>query len=134
MAQSKRSLLGRSCRIGPRRAPRHGGRRGGRAEGHGKREGGAGAGGEQGDAAPEAPRKPPPYTIPEEDPFVGRPGRDEIFAYGLRNPWRFSFDRAEDRIAIGDVGNYRFEEIDILPLSKASGATSAGPTTRATRP
>ena len=38
-------------------------------------------------------RRPRSYTVPHSNPFVGRPGRDEIFSYGLRNPWRFSFDR-----------------------------------------
>jgi glucose/arabinose dehydrogenase len=63
-----------------------------------------------------------PYTTPKDNPYVGRPGRDEIFAYGLRNPWRFSFDRATGNLTIGDVGNERFEEIDILPARKALGA------------
>jgi hypothetical protein len=63
-----------------------------------------------------------PYTIPRDNPLVGRPGRDEIFAYGFRNPWRFSFDRATGALAIGDVGDQRFEEIDYLPARKASGA------------
>jgi glucose/arabinose dehydrogenase len=63
-----------------------------------------------------------PYTVPRENPFVGRPGRDEIFAYGFRNPWRFSFDRATGAMAIGDVGDERFEEIDYLPARKARGA------------
>jgi hypothetical protein len=52
------------------------------------------------------------YTIPETNPYVGRPGRDEIWHYGLRNPWRFSFDRANGNMAIGDVGQDRREEID----------------------
>jgi glucose/arabinose dehydrogenase len=63
-----------------------------------------------------------PYTVPPDNPFMGRPGRDEIFAYGLRNPWRFSFDPATGSIAIGDVGDQRFEEIDYLPVRKALGA------------
>ena len=62
------------------------------------------------------------YTIPRDNPLVGRPGRDEIFAYGFRNPWRFSFDRATEAMAIGDVGDERFEEIDYLPAGKARGA------------
>jgi Glucose / Sorbosone dehydrogenase len=63
-----------------------------------------------------------PYTVPPDNPLVGRPGRDEIFAYGFRNPWRFSFDRATGAMAIGDVGDERFEEIDYLPARKALGA------------
>ena len=62
------------------------------------------------------------YTVPRDNPYVGRPGRDEIFAYGLRNPWRFSFDRATGNLTIGDVGDDRFEEVDILPAAKARGA------------
>ena len=45
-----------------------------------------------------------PYEIPPDNPFVGIPGRDEIWAYGLRNPWRFSFDRLTGDMFIGDVG------------------------------
>jgi glucose/arabinose dehydrogenase len=63
-----------------------------------------------------------PYTVPPDNPFVGRPGRDEIWAYGLRNPRRFSFDRRTKTIAIGDVGNNRYEEIDYLPIAKSRGA------------
>jgi glucose/arabinose dehydrogenase len=63
-----------------------------------------------------------PYSIPADNPFVGRHGRDEIYSYGLRNPWRFSFDRATDLMAIGDVGQDRFEEIDMLPVAGAKGA------------
>jgi glucose/arabinose dehydrogenase len=70
---------------------------------------------------PRAARRAP-YTIPPDNPFARRPGRDEIFAYGLRNPWRFSFDRATGAMAIGDVGDQRFEEIDYLPARKALGA------------
>jgi hypothetical protein len=54
-----------------------------------------------------------PYRIPEGNPFVGRPGRDEIWAYGLRNPWRFGFDPATKALVIGDVGQLSAEEIDI---------------------
>jgi glucose/arabinose dehydrogenase len=68
-----------------------------------------------------------PYTIPADNPFVGRPGRDEIWAYGLRNPRRFSFDRRTKTIAIGDVGNNRYEEIDYLPIAKSRGANFGWP-------
>ncbi|MGB7587887.1 MAG: PQQ-dependent sugar dehydrogenase [Solirubrobacterales bacterium] len=66
-----------------------------------------------------------PYTVPPDNPFVGKPGRDEIYSYGLRNPFRFSFDTtssAQPRIAIGDVGQNRFEELDYTTLAAASGA------------
>jgi glucose/arabinose dehydrogenase len=63
-----------------------------------------------------------PYTVPKDNPYVRRPGRDEVWAYGLRNPWRFSFDRPTQTIAIGDVGNDRYEEVDFLPARKARGA------------
>ena len=66
-----------------------------------------------------------PYTVPASNPFVGKPGRDEIYSYGLRNPFRFSFDTTtakQPRIAIGDVGQDRFEELDYLTVGKARGA------------
>lgn len=52
------------------------------------------------------------YLIPSSNPYVGRTGRDEIWQRGLRNPWRFSFDRANGNLWIGDVGQNRYEEID----------------------
>ncbi len=64
-----------------------------------------------------------PYRVPRTNPFVGLPGaRPEIFASGLRNPWRFSFDRRSRTIAIGDVGERDVEEINFLPLARAVGA------------
>lgn len=66
-----------------------------------------------------------PYSIPASNPFVGRPGRGEIYSYGLRNPFRFSFDTvtaARPRIAIADVGQDRFEELDYLGVGSAAGA------------
>jgi Glucose / Sorbosone dehydrogenase len=66
-----------------------------------------------------------PYGIPSGNPFVGRAGRDEIFAYGLRNPWRFSFDSY--RIAIGDVGHASWEEVDLLRIADARGANFGWP-------
>jgi glucose/arabinose dehydrogenase len=66
-----------------------------------------------------------PYTVPASNPFVGKPGRDEIYSYGLRNPFRFSFDTvsaAQPRIAIGDVGQNRFEELDYTTVAAANGA------------
>jgi glucose/arabinose dehydrogenase len=52
------------------------------------------------------------YDIPPGNPLVGRKGLDEIWDFGLRNPWRWSFDRATGDLWIGDVGQDRFEEID----------------------
>ena len=66
-----------------------------------------------------------PYRIPASNPFVGRAGRDEIFAYGFRNPWRFAFDSW--RIAIGDVGQTSWEEVDLLPTPDARGANFGWP-------
>jgi glucose/arabinose dehydrogenase len=65
-----------------------------------------------------------PYSVPADNPFVGRAGRDEIYSYGLRNPFRFSFDssKGQPRIAIADVGQNRFEELDYTTLAAASGA------------
>jgi len=55
------------------------------------------------------------YTIPSGNPFRGRSGaRAEIYAYGLRNPWRFSFDRRTNDLSIGDVGQNDVEEIDFV--------------------
>jgi glucose/arabinose dehydrogenase len=53
-----------------------------------------------------------PYAIPPGNPFVGTNGLDEIWAYGLRNPWRFSFDRQNGDLYIGDVGQNLWEEVD----------------------
>ncbi len=69
-----------------------------------------------------------PYTVPRSNPYVGRAGRDEIFSYGLRNPFRFSFDSATGNLAIGDVGQGRWEEIDYVTRSRASGSYFGWPT------
>jgi glucose/arabinose dehydrogenase len=56
------------------------------------------------------------YTIPSGNPFRGRAGAlPEIYAYGLRNPWRFSFDRRTGALTIGDVGQDQIEEVDFIP-------------------
>ncbi|MHC4447082.1 MAG: PQQ-dependent sugar dehydrogenase [Planctomycetota bacterium] len=60
-----------------------------------------------------------PYAIPPDNPFVGVPGVDEIYAYGMRNPFKFSFDDGpggDGRLFLGDVGQNLFEEIDIVEL------------------
>ncbi|HEX9681960.1 MAG TPA: PQQ-dependent sugar dehydrogenase [Acidimicrobiales bacterium] len=63
------------------------------------------------------------YTIPADNPFVGQPGaRGEIWAYGLRNPFKFSFDSATGDLWIGDVGQSRREEIDYAPAPGGKGA------------
>jgi len=62
-----------------------------------------------------------PYSSPPDNPFVGQRGHDEIWAYGLRNPWRFSFDRATGRLFAGDVGQVTREEIDIITRGRNYG-------------
>ncbi len=63
-----------------------------------------------------------PYAIPPTNPFVGNPDfLDEIWAYGLRNPWRFSFDKATGDLYIGDVGQNQWEEIDFQPATSTGG-------------
>jgi glucose/arabinose dehydrogenase len=63
------------------------------------------------------------YTIPRGNPFARQGGkRAEIWAYGLRNPWRFAFDRATGDLVIGDVGQDLQEEIDFVPAGTGTGA------------
>lgn len=63
-----------------------------------------------------------PYTVPADNPFVDQEGfRPEIWAVGLRNPWRFSFDRGTGDLYIGDVGQGAYEEINVQPHDSAGG-------------
>ncbi|GAA3447948.1 PQQ-dependent sugar dehydrogenase [Planomonospora venezuelensis] len=66
-----------------------------------------------------------PYKVPEDNPFAGRQGaKPEIWAYGLRNPWRFTFDRKTGDLWIGDVGQNEWEEVDHQP--KGEGGRNYG--------
>ncbi len=62
------------------------------------------------------------YTIPPDNPFVSTGGAPEVWAYGLRNPWRFSFDRQTGDLYIGDVGQNQWEEVNFLPAGSTGGA------------
>ena len=55
-----------------------------------------------------------PYSIPQDNPFVGTDGLDEIYAYGFRNPWKFCFDPETEKLFVADVGQDKWEEIDII--------------------
>jgi glucose/arabinose dehydrogenase len=67
-----------------------------------------------------------PYTIPPGNPFAMRPGaRPEIFAFGLRSPWRFTFWQRE--LILADVGEQRFEEVNLLDLDRSAGANLGWP-------
>src|SRR4029079_7785545 len=66
--------------------------------------------------------RPRPYTVPADNPFVTTAGAlPEIWSYGFRNPWRFSFDRATGDLGIGDVGQSAWEEVDRQPASSGGG-------------
>jgi len=63
-----------------------------------------------------------PYTVPADNSFVGNPNaRPEVWSYGLRNPWRFSFDRSNADLYIGDVGESGVEEIDVSTAADGAG-------------
>jgi glucose/arabinose dehydrogenase len=73
------------------------------------------------------PRPGGGYDVPRDNPFIGRDGaRPAIYAYGLRNPYRFSFDRASGGLAIGDVGASNVEEIDFVPNRRGRGRAPFG--------
>jgi hypothetical protein len=71
------------------------------------------------------PGQSPAYSIPPGNPFAAGPGRDEIWAYGLRNPWRFSFDRVNGDMVIADVGQEAREEVDFAS-SPGTGVVGGG--------
>ncbi|HLZ28337.1 MAG TPA: PQQ-dependent sugar dehydrogenase [Chloroflexota bacterium] len=69
-----------------------------------------------------------PYAVPASNPFVNQPGaRGEIWSYGFRNPWRFSFDRMTGDMWIGDVGDAKWEEVDFQPASSPGGENYGWP-------
>jgi glucose/arabinose dehydrogenase len=83
------------------------------------------------DPTPSAGR---PYTIPPDNPFVGTGGaRGEIWAFGLRNPWRFSFDRETGDLWIGDVGQDAVEEVDFAAAGSKGGENYGWPGMEGTR-
>ena len=60
-----------------------------------------------------------PYGVPRDNPFAdGENGAPEVWAYGLRNPWRFSFDQRSETLWVGDVGQGELEEIDRVPIGE----------------
>ncbi|HEY1595896.1 MAG TPA: PQQ-dependent sugar dehydrogenase [Thermoleophilaceae bacterium] len=74
-------------------------------------------------AAALVPASAHAYTVPANNPFVGVPGaRPEIYAFGLRNPFRWSFDRQTGDLTIGDVGQDAREEVDFVPAGQFAGA------------
>lgn len=62
-----------------------------------------------------------PYSIPEDNPFRQENQRPEIYAYGIRNPWRMSFDKVSGDLFVADVGQNKYEEIDIIEKGKNYG-------------
>ncbi|MDF2735174.1 MAG: Glucose/sorbosone dehydrogenase-like protein [Chloroflexota bacterium] len=68
------------------------------------------------------PSSHPNYAIPDDNPFVGKTGADQIWAWGMRNPWRIAFDRANGNLFIADVGQDRYEEINRQLSTFAGGA------------
>lgn len=69
----------------------------------------------------------PGYRIPHHNPYVGEPGRDEIFSYGLRNPFRFTIDDELGAVEIADVGQGQREEVDLVSKHLAKGANFGWP-------
>lgn len=60
-----------------------------------------------------------PYSVSTANPYANGGGRGEIWALGLRNPWRFAFDRVSGHLYIADVGQDRYEEVNVVPMQKA---------------
>jgi glucose/arabinose dehydrogenase len=68
------------------------------------------------------PRGGSPYAVPADNPFVGVEGaRPEVWSYGLRNPWRFTFDRATGDLYVADVGQSQWEEVDFAAALDGAG-------------
>jgi glucose/arabinose dehydrogenase len=84
------------------------------------------------DAFPADPTRN--YSIPSSNPFVARDGLDEIWAYGLRNPWRASFDRETGDLWINDVGELAREEVNLQPAESAGGENYGWPNREGTIP
>jgi glucose/arabinose dehydrogenase len=76
---------------------------------------------------PEDPPAGQDYAVPADNPFAKGGGTPEVYSYGLRNPWRYSFDAKTDDLWIGDVGDYTQEEIDHTSLEQAAGANFGWP-------
>ena len=70
---------------------------------------------------PTRPGGGKPYGIPADNPFATGGGAPEVFAYGLRNPWRYTFDPKTDDLWIADVGQNQWEEVDMLPAADGGG-------------
>ena len=70
---------------------------------------------------------PGPYKVPSDNPNLGSTAKKEIWAYGMRNPWRFSFDRATGDLYVGDVGQNAWEEIDHQPKASKGGENYGWP-------
>ena len=74
------------------------------------------------DVGPEAVGEGETYAVPDGNPFVDGGGAPEVWAFGLRNPWRFSFDRLTGDLWVADVGQNELEEIDFLPATDGQEA------------
>ena len=72
------------------------------------------------------PSQGDPYAIPPDNPFASEGGRPEIWAYGLRNPWRFTFDRETDDLWIADVGQNAWEEVNLARAPEWARAGNFG--------